>query len=74
VSQIGSQLKVSFGIKPDLNAVLDYMDNGEWLIQYNNIEYGIFPTRFNIENGKVKSVSIQVNNFVEYDPYEFVKK
>ena len=74
ISRNDNQLKVSFGIKPDLSATLDYMDNGEWLIQYNNIEYGIFPTRFKIENGKVKSVIIKVNDFVEYDAYEFIKK
>ena len=50
------------------------MDDGEWLIQYNNVEYGIFPTRFKIENSTVKSISIKVNDFVEYDAYEFIKK
>ena len=74
VIQSGNQLKINFGIKPDLKATLDYMDDGEWLIQYNNVEYGIFPTRFKIENSTVKSISIKVNDFVEYDAYEFVKK
>ncbi|MGV3528679.1 MAG: serine hydrolase [Flavisolibacter sp.] len=74
VSQIGNQLKVNFSAKPDLNATLDYMDNGEWLMQYNNIEYGIFPIKFALENGRVKSVTTQQNPFVEYDPYVFVKQ
>ena len=50
------------------------MDNGEWLLQYSNIEYGVFPTKFKIENSRIKSVMIKVNDFVEYDPYEFVKQ
>lgn len=74
ITHAGNQLRVNFGIKPDLSATLDYMDGGEWLLQYSNIEYGIFPTRFKIENGRVKSVVIKINDFVEYDPYEFVKK
>lgn len=74
VSQIGNQLKANFSAKPDLNATLDYMDNGEWLMQYNNIEYGIFPIKFALENGRVKSVTTQQNPFVEYDPYVFVKQ
>jgi CubicO group peptidase (beta-lactamase class C family) len=74
VSQIGNQLKVNFGTKPDLSATLDYMDNGEWLMQYNNIEYGIFAIKFDITNGKVKSITTKQNEFVEYDPYTFVKK
>jgi hypothetical protein len=74
ISQIGNQLKISFGIKPDLSATLDYMDNGEWLMQYNNIEYGIFAIRFDIVNGKVKSVTTKQNEFIEFDPYTFIKK
>jgi CubicO group peptidase (beta-lactamase class C family) len=74
ISQIGNQLKINFGIKPDLSATLDYMDNGEWLMQYNNIEYGIFAIKFDIVNGKVKSVTTKQNEFVEYDPYTFFKK
>lgn len=74
VSQIGNQLKINFSAKPDLSATLDYMDNGEWLMQYNNIEYGIFPVKFELENGRVKSVTTRQNPFVEYDPYVFVKQ
>lgn len=74
ISQIGNRLKINFEIKPDLNASLDYMDNGEWLLQYSNIEYGIFATKFRIEQGKIKSVSIKANDFIEFDPYEFLKK
>ncbi|HWI92430.1 MAG TPA: serine hydrolase [Flavisolibacter sp.] len=74
ISQIGKQLKINFGTKPDLSATLDYMDNGEWLMQYNNIEYGIFTVKFDIANRKVKSITTKQNEFVEYDPYTFIKK
>jgi CubicO group peptidase (beta-lactamase class C family) len=74
ITQKGNGLKVAFGIKPDLSAGLAYMDNGEWLIEYNMVEYGIFTTRFKTEKGKVKSVIIKANEFVEMDPYEFTKK
>lgn len=74
VSQIGKQLKIHFRTKPDLFATLDYMDNGEWLMQYNNIEYGVFAVKFDIANGKVKSITTRQNEFVEYDPYTFIKK
>ncbi|HTM91450.1 MAG TPA: serine hydrolase [Flavisolibacter sp.] len=74
ISQIGKKLKINFVTKPDLSATLDYMDNGEWLMQYNNIEYGIFAIRFDIANGKVKSITTKQNEFIEYDPYTFVKK
>lgn len=66
-------LQIHFKTKPDLNATLDYMDNGEWLMQYDNIEYGIFAVKFAINDGKVQSVTTRQNEFVEYDPYTFVK-
>lgn len=74
ISQVGTQLKINFSAKPDLTATLDYMDNGEWLMQYNNIEYGIFTIKFEIAGNKVKSVTTKQNEFVEYDPYTFIKK
>jgi hypothetical protein len=74
VSQIGDQLRINFATKPDLSATLDYLDNGEWLMQYNNIEYGIFVIKFQLSNGRVKSVTTRQNEFVEYDPYTFIKK
>ena len=74
ISQIGNSLKINFSTKPDLSATLHYMDNGEWLMQYNNIEYGIFSVKFNIAGDKVKSITTKQNEFVEYDPYTFIKK
>lgn len=74
ISQKGNDLFVQFLTKPDLNATLRYMDNGEWLMEYNNIEYGIFAIKFDVENNKVRSVTTRQNEFVEYDPYTFIKK
>jgi hypothetical protein len=74
IAQTGSQLTMSFGAKPELKATLTYLDKGDWLMEYNNIEYGIFVIRFDIAKGKVKSVTTRQNEFVEYDPYTFIKK
>ena len=74
ISQIGNQLKINFSTKPDLTATLDYMDNGEWLMRYNDILYGVFAIRFNIQNGKVQSITTKQNEFIEFDPYTFIKK
>lgn len=74
ITQAGGGLKVSFLTKPDLSATLEYMDNGEWLLQYNNIEYGVYAISFDISGNKVKSVTTRQNEFVEYDPYTFIKK
>ncbi len=50
------------------------MDNGEWLIAYNNIEYKIFAIEFEIATNKGKSISARQNRFVEFDSYTFIKK
>jgi CubicO group peptidase (beta-lactamase class C family) len=67
-------LIIRFSNHPDLNATLLYMDRDEWLMQYNNIEYGIFPVKFDVVKGKVRSINTKQNEFVEYDPYTFIKK
>jgi hypothetical protein len=70
----GNKLNINFKGHNNLTATLEYMDNNEWLMTYSNIGYGIFPTKFKIENNKVVSVDIKANDFVEYDSYIFLKK
>jgi CubicO group peptidase (beta-lactamase class C family) len=66
-------LLIRFETKPDLNASLQYMDSGEWLLTYNNVLYGRFSTSFGISGKTVKTVTTKQNPFVEYDPYVFKK-
>ncbi|MBS4043658.1 MAG: serine hydrolase [Chitinophagaceae bacterium] len=69
-----NNLKVKFNSHRNLSATMQYMDNDEWMITYNPIMLGIFSTKFEIENKKVKALNIKVSDFVEYDPYLFKKK
>jgi hypothetical protein len=50
------------------------MDNGEWLMIYNNVVYGRFAVKFDLTGGKVSTLTTRQNDFVEYDPYVFVKE
>jgi CubicO group peptidase (beta-lactamase class C family) len=70
----GGRLALIFNGHDHLTATLDYMDNGDWLLKYDNIEYGVFTTQFNTENGKVISLVTKENEFVEEDPYTFTKE
>jgi CubicO group peptidase (beta-lactamase class C family) len=74
IGHAAGKLKLKFLSHQNLSATLEYMDNEEWLLRWDNIEYGIFATKFKIEKGKVISVDIKANDFVEYDPYTFTKK
>ena len=69
-----SRLQVIFTNHRSLMATLDYMDKGEWMLKYNNIGYGVFTTKFDIKDKKVSGVTIKTNDFLEYDPYVFVKQ
>lgn len=73
ISASDNKLHLSFATHPNLTATMQYMGNEDWLLKWDNIEYGIFDTQFQFKNGKVKSVLIKENEFVEMDPYRFTK-
>jgi hypothetical protein len=50
------------------------MGEGEWLLEYDNIEYGIFKVKFKMNKGQAVSIDIKANDFVEYDPYTFIRR
>jgi hypothetical protein len=50
------------------------MDHDEWLLTYSHPAYGIFPLKFKMENNKIISTDIKVNDELEFDPYTFVKQ
>jgi CubicO group peptidase (beta-lactamase class C family) len=74
VRESGKGLVVTFNGHAHLTARLDYMDNGEWMLSYDNILYGIFSTKFTVSGGKVLSLETKQSDFVEIDPYTFVKE
>ncbi|MBS1563150.1 MAG: serine hydrolase, partial [Bacteroidetes bacterium] len=58
-------LIVKFNSHANLTARLSYMDSNQWLLEYDNIEYGIFSVQFKIEDGKVLSIETRESDFVE---------
>lgn len=74
IKQDAGKLKLKFHSHNNLTAIMEYMDNDEWLLKYDNIEYGIFSVKFTADKSKVVSIDIKANEFIEYDPYTFIKK
>ncbi|MBA2248863.1 MAG: serine hydrolase [Chitinophagaceae bacterium] len=74
IKQYGKNLSISFPRHPGMTAALVYMDNNEFMTTYSEIAYGIYASKFIVANGKVLTVEIKVNPFVEFDPYVFTKK
>jgi CubicO group peptidase (beta-lactamase class C family) len=54
-------------------AILEALNNNRFLASFNEALYGNNIWPFTIENGKVKSVTVTVADFVEFTPYEFYK-
>ncbi len=57
----------------NLTAKIEFMDNDEWLVTFNQVMFGISTTKFVIEEKKVKSLDVKVADFIEYDAYNFKK-
>ncbi|HEX2609036.1 MAG TPA: serine hydrolase [Flavisolibacter sp.] len=54
-------------------AELEPLGGNRFLASFNEALYGTKVWPFTLENGKVKSVTVTVADFVEFTPYEFVK-
>jgi len=74
IGERDKKLLIQFKSHPNLIGTLDYMDKDEWLLHFNNVEFGVFAIHFDIVDGKVKSIPIKVNDFIEFDPYVFEKR
>lgn len=74
ISAGGGDLHIKFLNHYSLTGLLQYMDKDEWLLTYNNPSFGILPLRFTSENKKVISVDVPMNEFIELDPYTFIKQ
>ncbi len=67
--------QIKFNNHPNLTAKLSSLGGvNNWLMEYNNIEYGIYEALYTFDKkGFAKSIIIKANDFVEYDTYEFEK-
>lgn len=74
ITASNNDLQIKFNGHDNLTARVQYMDNDEWMITYSNPSFGIFPLKFKTQGNKVISADIKANDFIEYDPYNFIKK
>ncbi len=54
-------------------ATLEPLGGNRFLCTYSDPLFGIKVLPFTVANGKVKSVTVTVADFVEFTPYEFIK-
>ncbi len=68
------KLNLYFSHHPNLIGKLEPKGSNDFLCTYSDPTMGVHTLPFIVERDKVKSVSVKVNDFVEYDPYVFVRK
>jgi CubicO group peptidase (beta-lactamase class C family) len=66
-------LELTFEHHPELTGKLEYIGNDRFLCTYSSPLWGIKVFPFKIEDGKVKSFTLSVADFLEFTTYEFVK-
>jgi CubicO group peptidase (beta-lactamase class C family) len=68
------ELRMKFSHHPNMYAKLEALGGNRFYVTFSDpiFSKAIFP--FKTANGKVTGVTVKVADFVEYNPYEFVKK
>jgi CubicO group peptidase (beta-lactamase class C family) len=74
VVQEDGELLMRFQHHPHMYAKLQSLGGNRFYVTFSDPEFetAVFP--FAVENGKVKSVTVKVADFIEYTPYIFQKK
>ena len=67
------ELIMRFEHHPNRYSKLEALGGNRFLSTWNDPLYGVKVLPFTVENGKVKSLTVRVADFVEFTPYEFMK-
>ena len=70
----GDHLEMALEHHPDLTAKLEHISGDRFLCTYSQPLWGIKVFPFVVENGKVKSFTLSVSDFLEFTTYNFVKE
>jgi len=69
-----NELRMRFEHHPNMYAKLSALGSNRFYCAFSDPEFGTAVFPFKVNNGKVTGVTVKVADFVEYNPYEFVKK
>jgi CubicO group peptidase (beta-lactamase class C family) len=69
-----AKLAIHFSHHPKLIGQLELLADNSFLCTYSIPTFGIKVIPFHVEQGKVKSFTLRVADFVEYSAYEFAKQ
>ena len=69
-----NQLNAYFEQHPAIVGKLEAQGGNDFLCTFSSPTYGVHVLPFKVEGGKVKSASVKVNDFIEFDAYIFEKE
>jgi len=74
IKKENNKLNIYFSHHPQNIGRLEAYGGNEFVCTYSDLECGVKMATFTEENEKVKSVVLRVNDFIDYLPYEFIRK
>lgn len=74
IKQVNNMLTIYFSHHPNMTAKLEPLGENDFLCTYSDPIYGIKKISFKAKDGKTQSVTLKVNDFVDYMEYEFKKE
>lgn len=74
IKQVKGKLELHLEHHPNNIGKLEYVNQHRFLCTFSDITCGVEPFYVNVENGKVKSITVKVNDFIDYLSYEFVRE
>ncbi len=69
-----NRLRLFLSHHPSGTGSLEYMEANTFLCSFGTPTLGVHPLVFKKDGNLVKGLTLKVNDFIEYDAYEFVKK
>jgi len=73
IKNVGGELIVYFSKHIGAIGKLNFMGNNEMLCEYSYKTWGIQKLKLNTNGNQLKSITVKVNDFVDFLDYEFVK-
>jgi CubicO group peptidase (beta-lactamase class C family) len=68
-----NKLNIYFSHHPYLTGKLEPLGENNFVCNYSPVSYGVKEIPFQVKDGKVESVTIRVNDFIDFMPYIFKK-
>jgi CubicO group peptidase (beta-lactamase class C family) len=68
-----NNLRIYFSHHPYLRGNLVPLGENNFVCNYDPVSYGVKETTFGVKDGKVESVTLRVNDFIDFMPYTFKK-